>query len=137
MKEKLKNVLIVVLTLGFITTLADNLGFVSNNTVVASTTNAYCEKCIRLKKAVRDVMYVVEEDNPDYVMDVLSETDEYLILTDLIGDLNLVHIPDSNYRKLRNVFPDIPSEQAKPDKQIKKVENEYIKLNNYNSSKEP
>lgn len=73
---------------------------------------AYCEKCVRMEKSIRNLLIDIEIHDPDFVMDVLSETDDWLILEDLMGPINPPVIKDSTYRKLRNVFPDLPAEQA-------------------------
>lgn len=78
--------------------------------------DTYCERCVRLEKAILNILYIVEEDNQDYVLDVLSETDEWCVLEDMIGPINPPIIKDSTYRRMRNVFPDLPAQQAKPIK---------------------
>lgn len=78
--------------------------------------DAYCEKCARLEKSILEILYVIEKDNPDYVLDVLSESDEWYILEELIGPIPPVIIKDSTYRRMRLAFPDMPAEQAKPIK---------------------
>ena len=72
----------------------------------------YCERCILMEKYIRHILYDVEEHDPDFVMDVLCETDDWEALEDLIGPINPPIIKDSVYRKLRNVFPDLPAKQA-------------------------
>lgn len=76
----------------------------------------YCEKCVRMEKSIRNILIDVEIHDPDYVMDVLCETDDWMILEDLIGPINPPVIKDSTYRRLRLVFPDLPAQQAIPDK---------------------
>ena len=78
--------------------------------------DTYCERCTRLEKAILDILYIVEEDNQDYVLNVLSKRDEWYILEDMIGPINPPIIKDSTYRRMRNVFPDLPAQQAKPVK---------------------
>ena len=90
--------------------------------VCAQQTNQYCEKCVRLEKSILNILYVIERDKPDYVMDVLSEYDEWYILEELIGPIPPV-IKDSTYHKLHQVFPDLPARKSKPDKHIDTVKN--------------
>jgi hypothetical protein len=85
----------------------------------------YCERCARLEKAILNIMYVVEKDNPDYVLDVLYETDEWCVLEELVGPIPPVIITDSTHKKMKQVFPDLPSEPSKPDKPIKQVREYY------------
>lgn len=151
MEEKLKNALIVVLTMGFLTLLLHELGWFGANYAHAATQQREMA-CDEIQNAYADVLYRVWIDNPSYVEDVLVECDEWCNLYDLVGDdwinykfksiedslmyesnftgsitydptcINWVYIPDSTYRKLRQVFPDLPAEQNRPDKQIKHVE---------------
>lgn len=81
-----------------------------------SSANKYCEKCVLMEKYVRNILIDVEIHDPDFVMDVLCETDDWQCLEDLIGPINPPVIRDSTYRKLRNVFPDLPSKQIQNDK---------------------
>ena len=69
--------------------------------------DAYCEKCARLEKSILEILYVVEEHDPNFVLDVLSETDEWCILEELIGPIPPVIIRDSTYRRMHQVFPDL------------------------------
>lgn len=69
-----------------------------------------CERCIELEYAIEQVIDVIREDQTDYYLDVLCETEEYCNLYDLLNEDCL--IPDSTYRRLRTVFPDLPAEQA-------------------------
>ena len=87
------------------------------------TVDKYCEKCARLEKAIINILYVIEEDNPDYVLDVLCETDEWCVLEELIGPIPPVIINDSTHKKMKQVFPDLPAEPSKPNKKINPVEN--------------
>lgn len=151
MTEKLKNALIVILFVGFLTLLLHELGWFSANSAHAATQQREMA-CDEIQNAYADVLYRVWIDNPSYVEDVLVECDEWCNLYDLVGDswidytfksvedslmyksnlsgsitydptcINWVYIPDSTYRKLRQVFPDLPAEQDRPDKQIKHVE---------------
>jgi len=92
------------------------IGLVECNFVSAQTkSDAYCEKCARLEKAIIDILYVVEEHDADFVLDVLSETDEWCILEELIGPIPPVIIKDSTYRRMRLAFPDLPVQQVKRD----------------------
>ena len=86
--------------------------------VCAQKTNAYCEKCVRMEKSIRGILYMVEQHDADFVMDVLSETSEWIILEDIIGPINPPIIPDSVHKKMKQVFPDLPAKQAKPDKPL-------------------
>lgn len=71
-----------------------------------------CKRCMRMEKSIRHILIDIEEHDPDFVMDVLSETDDWFILEDLISPIEPpVIINDSTYRKLRRVFPDLPKEQ--------------------------
>lgn len=79
----------------------------------------YCEKCVRMEKSIRGILYTVEQHDPNFVMDVLSESSEWMILEELIGPINPPIIPDSVHKKMKQVFPDLPAEKAKPDKPIK------------------
>lgn len=102
--------------------------------------------CDEIHQAYSDVLYRVWIDNPNYVEDVLNETDEWCKLYDLVGEawinytfkcaedslayksnlnhtmvydpvsINWAYIPDSTYEKLRGVFPDLPPVQVRPDK---------------------
>jgi hypothetical protein len=78
--------------------------------------DAYCEKCAILEKNIINLLYMIEKDNPNYVLDVLSETDEWYTLEELVGPIYPPVIKDSTHRRMRNVFPDLPAEQAKPIK---------------------
>lgn len=89
--------------------------FLSIKACGAEQQQPYCEKCARLEKSIINILYVVEEHDPDFVLDVLSERDEWYILEELIGPIPPVIIKDSTYRRMRNVFPDLPARQAKPD----------------------
>ena len=98
--------------------------------------------CPEIQKAYSNVLYRIWIDNPNYVEDVLNETDEWCNLYDLVGEswmsydfkssddsiryhsnLNQfwVPIPDSTYHRLRKVFSDLPAQQATPD-EVKPVE---------------
>lgn len=78
--------------------------------------DAYCEKCAILEKNIINLLYMIEKDNPNYVLDVLSETDEWYVLEELVGPIYPPVIKDSTYRRMRLVFPDMPAKQAKPIK---------------------
>ena len=69
-----------------------------------------CERCVELEYAIKQLLIVIEEDQTDYVLDVLSETDEWDYVDRLLNEDCM--IPDSTYRKLRKVFPDLPAKQA-------------------------
>ena len=127
----------------------------AHNTVKAQPTQLVEVPCSEIQQSYSDVLYRVWIDNPSYVEDVLNETDEWCKLFDLIGEsildykfksiedslmyesnltgsitydptcINWVYIPDSTYRKLRKVFPDLPAEQSRPDKQPTKVVDYY------------
>ena len=85
----------------------------------ANEKKMYCEKCIRMEKSIRGILYEVERHDANFVMDVLSETSEWMILEELIGPINPPVIPDSVHKKMKQVFPDLPAERAKTDKPIK------------------
>jgi hypothetical protein len=89
--------------------------FLSIKACGAEQQQPYCEKCARLEKSIINILYVVEEHDPDFVLDVLSETDEWCILEELIGPIPPVIIKDSTYRRMRLAFPDLPAQQVKPD----------------------
>lgn len=149
MQKKLQNALIVVLATGFLVTLTRVIGWSLPSAYAATTqTEAACDE---IQHAYADVLYRVWIDNPSYVEDVLVECDEWCELYELVGDnwinyrfrstedslayesnltgsivydptcINWVYIPDSTYRKLRQVFPDLPAEQSRPDKKPAKV----------------
>jgi hypothetical protein len=148
---KLKNLLIVVLTVGFLILLFEALGWFRPVQINAATQQREAA-CDEIRNAYANVLYRVWIDNPSYVEDVLTECDEWCNLYDLVGDMwinykfksiedslmyesnlsgsitydptciNWVYIPDSTYRKLRQVFPDLPAEQNRPDKKLKNVE---------------
>ena len=67
----------------------------------------HCAGCEELEIAIDAVLEVIYEDNPDYYLDVLCETEEFCRLQDI-----LCEIPDSTKKKLKKVFPDEPSIQA-------------------------
>ena len=69
-----------------------------------------CGRCLKLEHAIIQVLTIIEEDNQDYVLDVLSETDEWNTLYELLNESNIIR--DSTYHKLRTVFPDLPAKQA-------------------------
>lgn len=69
-----------------------------------------CKRCIELEYAIEQVIDVIREDQTDYWLDVLCETEEYCNLYDLLNED--CEIPDSTYRRLRTVFPDLPAKQA-------------------------
>lgn len=64
---------------------------------------------IQLENACIDLLYTIWSTNPDYALDVLTETDEYLTLDSLLGSR---HISVSN-------APDVVSTKLKVDKPTK------------------
>lgn len=138
--ERLKTLLIVVLTLLSFSTfihLCAQQRQINNR--LASETN-----CDEIQQSYANVLYRIWIDNPNYVEDILMETDEWCALFDVVGhawmdytfksiddslayeanlknDTSWVRIPDSTYHRMRSVFPDLPAKQAKPDF-IKKVD---------------
>lgn len=150
MTDRLKNLLIAVLTIGFLILLFEALGWFKPVQVNAATQQREAA-CDEIQHAYADVLYRVWIDNPSYVEDVLCECDEWCNLYELVGDewmsypfkstedslmyesnskgsitydptcINWIYIPDSTYRKLRQVFPDLPAEQTVPDKHLKTV----------------
>ena len=111
MRQYMKKHLFIIL--GF---LAICISLVNCASTQQTKSDAYCEKCARLEKSILEILYTVEEHDPNFVLDVLSETDEWCILEELIGPIPPVIIKDSTYRRMRLVFPDMPAEQAKPIK---------------------
>lgn len=94
--------------------------------------------CDEIQQSYANVLYRIWIDNPNYVEDVLMETDEWCTLFDVVGhawmdytfksvkdsltyetnlnnDTSWVRIPDSTYRRMRLVFPDLPAQQVRPD----------------------
>ena len=137
--ERLKTFLIVVLTLLSFSTLYLCAQQQQMNNRLASETD-----CDEIQQSYANILYRIWIDNPNYVEDVLMETDEWCELFDVVGhawmdytfksvkdsltyeanlnnDTSWVRIPDSTYHRMRSVFPDLPAEQAKPDF-IKRVE---------------
>ena len=103
-----------------------------------------------MQKAYNDVLYRVWIDNPNYVEDVLTESDEYQVLTTLIDDEKIYgfrNIEDSityetnidvqetmaevyiDYLISKNSEPDSLSVSLKPDKPSKPVKD--VKLNKF------
>lgn len=98
--------------ISFIMAMTTILGVMTLAMVVTAATvdrPRRCERCLILEYNVQKLMNTVEEDYPDYVLDVLSETDEWIELEELVSERPIV--TDSMYRKLRNTSPDLPSKQ--------------------------
>lgn len=137
--EKLKTFVIVVLLAltGITTYLLEGM----QRAHAALPASEYCDE---IQQSYANVLYRIWIDNPNYVEDVLMETDEWCALFDVVGhawmdytfkstkdsltyeanlnnDTSWVRIPDSTYHRMRSVFPDLPAKQAKPDF-IKKID---------------
>lgn len=149
-KGKLKNLLMAVLTIGFLSLLCHDL--LGRNNVIYAESYPEDSTCDRIQRVYQNLLYRVWIDNPSYVEDVLNETDEWQDAYDVMGNdiiplkfktvedslaykcnltgsitydptcINWVYIPDSTYRKLRQVFPDLPANQNDLDSPINPVE---------------
>lgn len=69
-----------------------------------------CKRCVELEFAIEQVLDIIREDQTDYYLDVLCETDEYCNLYELLNED--CKISDSIYHRMRTVFPDLPAKQA-------------------------
>ena len=111
MKQKTIKVIELILAALFVVILSlAFFGMYSMCSAQTTTKVTKCERCIKLEHAIIQVLAIIEEDETDYVLDVLSETDEYCTLYELLNEN--YSIPDSTYRKMRQVFPDLPAKQA-------------------------
>lgn len=100
--------------ISFIMAMTTILGVITLAIVVTAATAdrpRRCERCLILEYNIQKLMNTIEEDYPDYVLDVLSETDEWIDLEELVSERSIV--TDSAYRKLRNTLPDLPSKQPR------------------------
>lgn len=104
---KPKNLMVIAITMIVIA-----LGTVFLSAYTVQKQREKCNRCKELEFAIEQVLTIVLEDNTDYYLDVLCETDEYCNLYELLNED--CKISDSTHYR-RNVYPDAPAVKAKPD----------------------
>lgn len=83
METKLKNALIVILTMLSTTLLLHEMGFTEPTHVHISKSEV--NHLREVNKAYGDLIHRIWIDKPDYIEDVLCETDEFVVLDSLLG----------------------------------------------------